>query len=125
MVFAAGKVFADRKQARNIIRVVLGQRNQTIENFDDEFCGSISAAAEFYHVLWKEEEPPLLEQVHAEVAISDAPLCFYIVEQQKNPIDDIVQHIIGDARTPDEQGFFDELRRIQGVFVAAKAATTQ
>jgi hypothetical protein len=47
------------------------------------------------------------------------------MEQQKEPIDDIVQHIISDARTSEKQAFFDELKRLQDVFEAAKTASLQ
>jgi len=47
------------------------------------------------------------------------------MEQQKEPIDDIVQHIISDARTPEEQAFFDELKRFQDALEAAKTASLQ
>jgi hypothetical protein len=43
MIFHAGKVQADRKHAKSIIGAVLGQMNQTIENFDNEFLDLIRA----------------------------------------------------------------------------------
>jgi hypothetical protein len=43
MIFHAWKVQADRKQTKSIIGAVLGQMNQTIENFDNEFSDLIRA----------------------------------------------------------------------------------
>jgi len=45
MIFHARKVQADRKQTKNIISAVLGQTNQIVENFDNEFPDVIMVAA--------------------------------------------------------------------------------
>jgi hypothetical protein len=47
MIFHAWNVQDDRKQTKSIIGAVLGQMNQTIENFDNEFLDLIRSTMRY------------------------------------------------------------------------------